>query len=239
MSKVDIGESTRSRYRRGVQTITLNDTDQEADGAEESCSAEAREAARKPPGRVRKNMDMDPVKLAAVKEIFGVCTETGAADVAGSRLSPAISPTSSRSLRTGAPAIAMDDPLALLLLAGSGIGGLLLIPFGLPGLWVILLGILGYGWLTDFRTLSVGLLALAIGLALVGEVVEAWLGFRLARRYGGSRRAGWGALLGGLVGAVVGVPLPLVGSVVGAFVGAFAGAALFEYTQARHSGAAA
>ncbi|MGH7628887.1 MAG: DUF456 family protein [Gemmatimonadales bacterium] len=133
----------------------------------------------------------------------------------------------------------MDDPLALLLLIGAGIAGLLLIPFGLPGLWVILLGILGYGWLTEFRTLSVGLLALAIGLAVLGEAVEAWLGFRLARRYGGSRRAGWGALLGGLIGAVVGVPLPLVGSVVGAFVGAFAGAALFEYTQARHSGAAA
>ena len=133
----------------------------------------------------------------------------------------------------------MDDPLALLLLISAGVAGLLRIPFGLPGLWVILLGILGYGWLTEFRTLSVGLLALAIGLAVLGEVVEAWLGFRLARRYGGSRRAGWGALLGGLVGAVVGVPLPLVGSVIGGFVGAFAGAALFEYTQARHSGTAA
>jgi uncharacterized protein YqgC (DUF456 family) len=110
-----------------------------------------------------------------------------------------------------------------------------LIPFGLPGLWVILLGILAYGWLTEFRTLSTGLVALAFGLAILGEVVESVVGFRFARRYGGSSRAGWGALVGGLVGAIVGVPVPIIGSVVGGFVGAFLGAALFEYTRARHS----
>jgi hypothetical protein len=32
------------------------------------------------PRRVRKNMDMDPVKLAAVKKLFGVSTETEAVD---------------------------------------------------------------------------------------------------------------------------------------------------------------
>ena len=114
------------------------------------------------------------------------------------------------------------------LLAAAGIVGLLLIPLGLPGLWVIVLGILGYGWLTGFATVKAWLLVLVIGLALLGEVVEAWIGFRFARRYGGSSRAGWGALLGGLVGAIVGVPLPIVGSVIGAFVGAFAGAALLS-----------
>jgi len=132
----------------------------------------------------------------------------------------------------------MSDSAASLVLLAASVAGLLLIPFGLPGLWVIVLGIVTYGWLTDFRTLSAGLVALAIGLALLGEVVEAWVGFRFAQRYGGSRRAGWGALLGGLVGALVGVPVPVVGSVVGGFVGAFAGAALFEYTRARRSGGA-
>ena len=111
----------------------------------------------------------------------------------------------------------------------------MLVPFGLPGLWLIVLGVLSYGWLTDFRTVSVGLIVLVVALALVGEVVEAWLGFRMARRYGGSSRAGWGALVGGLAGAVIGVPVPVVGSVIGGFVGAFVGAALFEYTRARHS----
>ncbi|MBA3318384.1 MAG: DUF456 domain-containing protein [Gemmatimonadales bacterium] len=129
----------------------------------------------------------------------------------------------------------MTDLTAVLLLIAAGLTGLVLIPFGLPGLWVIVLGILGYGWLTDFQTLSAGFLALVIGLAALGELAEAWIGFRFAQRYGGSSRAGWGALIGGLVGAVVGVPVPVVGSVIGGFVGAFAGAALFEYSRARRS----
>jgi uncharacterized protein YqgC (DUF456 family) len=131
-----------------------------------------------------------------------------------------------------------DLPPVLVLII-SGLVGLVLIPLGLPGLWVILLGIIGYGWLTDFRTLSAGFLILATVLALLGEVLESWIGFRFARRYGGSSRAGWGALVGGLIGAIVGVPVPIVGSVVGGFVGAFLGAAVFEYTRARQSGVAA
>jgi uncharacterized protein YqgC (DUF456 family) len=133
----------------------------------------------------------------------------------------------------------MGDLAGVLLLLVACLAGLVLIPFGLPGLWVMILGIVGYGWLTDFRTVSLGLLVLVIALAVVGEVIEAWLGFQFAKRYGGSSPAGWGALLGGLVGAVVGVPVPLVGSVIGGFVGAFVGAALFEYSRARRTGAAA
>jgi uncharacterized protein YqgC (DUF456 family) len=131
------------------------------------------------------------------------------------------------------------DTLSILQLVGSGIVGLLLIPLGLPGLWVIVIGILGYGWLTDFRTLSAGLLILIIALALLGELFESWVGFRFAKRYGGSSRAGWGALVGGMAGAIVGVPVPIIGSVIGGFVGAFVGAALFEYTRARESGTSA
>jgi uncharacterized protein YqgC (DUF456 family) len=133
----------------------------------------------------------------------------------------------------------MPDTGAVILLIAASLVGLVLIPLGLPGLWVILLAILGYGWLTHFRTLSAGFLILAIALCLLGEVFESWIGFRFAQKYGGSSRAGWGALVGGLIGAVVGVPVPIVGSVIGGFVGAFLGAALFEYTRARHSETAA
>jgi uncharacterized protein YqgC (DUF456 family) len=133
----------------------------------------------------------------------------------------------------------MGDTPAILFLVACSLAGLLLIPLGLPGLWVMVLGMLAYGWLTSFQAVTAGTIALAVALAALGEVIEAWLGFRFARRYGGSSRAGWGALVGGLVGAVVGVPVPLIGSVIGGFVGAFAGAALFEYTRARHTGAAA
>lgn len=133
----------------------------------------------------------------------------------------------------------MSDLPSLLLLIITSLAGLLIIPFGLPGLWVMVLGVVAYGWLTGFQAVTAGIVALVLALAVVGEVIEAWLGFRLARRYGGSSRAGWGALAGGLIGAVVGVPVPLIGSVIGGFVGAFAGAALLEYTRARRTDAAA
>ncbi len=124
--------------------------------------------------------------------------------------------------------------MAALLLIVFLLTGLVLIPLGLPGLWVMLLGLLGYGWLTGFRTVGAGIILAALALALLGELVEWWVGFRFARRYGGSRRAGWGALVGGIVGAIVGVPVPVIGSVIGSFVGAFAGAVVFEYSREQH-----
>jgi len=124
--------------------------------------------------------------------------------------------------------------LALIVLVCADVVGLILIPFGLPGLWIMMGGILAYGWLTDFRSVGV-----ALAIAFFGEILDNWLGFRFAKRYGGSTRSGWGALLGGLVGAGIGVPIAFVGSVIGAFIGAFAGAAVFEYTYSRHAGVAA
>jgi uncharacterized protein len=128
--------------------------------------------------------------------------------------------------------------LPAILLAVCCVAGLLLVPLGLPGLWVMVLGVIGYGWLTGFHAVGVATIAVVVGLALVGEIIEWWLGFWFAERYGGSRRAGWGALVGGIVGAIVGVPVPVVGSVIGAFVGSFAGAAVFEYTRLRSPGVA-
>jgi uncharacterized protein YqgC (DUF456 family) len=130
------------------------------------------------------------------------------------------------------------DVSPVLLIVISGLVGLVLIPLGLPGLWVILLGIVGYGWLTDFQTMSATFLIVIVVLAILGEVFEAWIGFRYAQKYGGSKRAGWGALIGGIVGAIIGVPVPIIGSVIGGFAGAFAGAALFEYTAAKRAGGA-
>lgn len=121
--------------------------------------------------------------------------------------------------------------MAYALLALSQVAGLLLVPFGLPGTWVQVLGVVGYGFATDFRTVGWATITIVLLLAAAGEVVEFTLGGRYARKYGGSRRAAWGAILGGLVGAFMGVPLPIIGSIIGAFVGAFAGAALMELTR--------
>lgn len=127
------------------------------------------------------------------------------------------------------------DLVASVVLAAAVLGGLILIPLGLPGLWVMVGGILAYGWLTSFRSVGVVLIAIVLALAFLGEVIDNWIGFRFAKRYGGSSRAGWGALLGGVVGAMVGVPVAIVGSVLGAFLGSFVGAALFEYTVSRRA----
>lgn len=130
------------------------------------------------------------------------------------------------------------DALAIVILATAVVVGLLLIPLGLPGLWVMVGGILAYGWLTSFRSIGVATIAIVLGIAFLGEIIESWLGFRFAKRYGGSGRSGWGALIGGLVGAVIGVPIPVIGSVIGAFLGSFIGAALFEYSASRQLGVA-
>ncbi len=128
--------------------------------------------------------------------------------------------------------------LALALLIGLGLAGLAMIPLGLPGLWVMVGGILVYGWLTGFRSVGVATIVIVLGIAFLGEIIDNWLGFRFAKRYGGSSRSGWGALIGGLVGAGVGVPIAIIGSVIGAFIGSFIGAALFEFSYSRHAGIA-
>jgi uncharacterized protein len=132
----------------------------------------------------------------------------------------------------------MSHLLPVLVLALLFLAGLALIALGLPGLWLMVAAVVGYGWLTGFRSIGVVTIAIALALALLGELFELWLGYGLARRYGGSKRAGWGALIGGLVGAVVGVPVPLVGSVIGALLGSFAGAMLFEYSRSWTAGPA-
>ena len=132
----------------------------------------------------------------------------------------------------------MDPALLIWLMAACFLVGLALVALGLPGLWVMVLAVAGYGWLTDFHGVGNWTILAAVALAGVGEIVEAWLGFGLARRYGGSKRAGWGALLGGIVGAVIGVPVPVIGSVIGAFIGSFAGAMIFEYSKSYAAGGA-
>lgn len=119
--------------------------------------------------------------------------------------------------------------MAVILLAAICLVSLFIIPLGLPGTWVMLAAGVGYsilvpnsiGWIT-----LVGVTAIAV----ITEIFEFTLAGQYARKYGGSRRASWGAIIGGTVGAIVGVPVPIIGSIIGAFVGAFLGALVFEYS---------
>lgn len=128
--------------------------------------------------------------------------------------------------------------LDVVLLAAGQLIGLLLVPLGLPGLWVMLGAAALHELLAQPPTIGWVAIGICAGLAAIAEVLEFTLSVRYTKKYGGSKRAGWGALVGGLVGAVMGVPIPIVGSVIGAFAGSFVGALLAEYSVARQSGAA-
>jgi uncharacterized protein len=126
--------------------------------------------------------------------------------------------------------------MALLILACVIVLSLVLIVLGLPGLWIMVASAVTYnlivpgdpiGWFT--------LVAVAV-LALVAELLEFTMTGRYARKYGGSRRAGWGAIIGGMVGAFVGFPVPIVGPIIGAFVGSFCGALVAELTGGASAG---
>jgi len=111
------------------------------------------------------------------------------------------------------------------------VAGLVMLPFGLPGLWVMAGAVLLDATVVPSHVVSLRLgivLTLVAGLAVVVEIA---LAGRFARRYGGSRRAGWGAMAGSLIGAFAGVPVPIVGSMIGAFAGAFIGALVAELSQ--------
>src|SRR5438105_14989856 len=103
----------------------------------------------------------------------------------------------------------MNHTVAVVLLGVCSVAGLALVALGLPGLWLICAVVLGFGLLTGFHSIGFVTIGIMVALALLGELLELWLGFGLARRYGGSPRGGWGALLRGVMGAVVGGQVPV------------------------------
>jgi len=128
--------------------------------------------------------------------------------------------------------------MLLLLLAIALLACIVVIPLGLPGTWLMLAAALGFNLLSTTAHIGTVTFVVAAGLALVAEVLEFTVSTRYTTRYGGSRRAGWGAIVGGIVGAIVGVPIPIIGSVIGAFAGSFAGAYLAERTNRADNAAA-
>lgn len=112
---------------------------------------------------------------------------------------------------------------------------IVLIPLGLPGLW-ILAALVGVGvWAGE---VSAWVFLLALLLAGAAELAE-WLIVRsMNLRYGGSNRAFWGAIIGGFVGVLVGAPIPVIGSILAGFLGSFIGAAAVTYHELRDAEAA-
>lgn len=110
------------------------------------------------------------------------------------------------------------------------LGGIIIIPFGIPGTFVIVGNAFIYAWLTDFSEVTWKFLGILLLIAVAVEVLEFFIGAATAGKYGASKLGMVGAIVGGFLGAVWGTSIvPLVGTLLGAFLGAFAGAGLFEY----------
>jgi len=121
--------------------------------------------------------------------------------------------------------------MAVLLLVGAIVLGLLMIPFGMPGTLILFGAALCYYLLVPGGGIGLTTVIIIGVLMAIAEGLEWVLTTRFTRKYGGSRRAGWGAIIGGMVGGFMGVPIPIVGPVIGAFLGAFIGAFAFEWSR--------
>ena len=116
------------------------------------------------------------------------------------------------------------------LFLGMG-AGLIMIPFGLPGVGIILLSIGIYSFATRFSAaVSFNLLILFCVLTLFAETADNWLMALGARKFGASRAAVWLSFVGAILGSVLlGPLLALVMGILGPFVGAFAGSFLIVF----------
>lgn len=116
-----------------------------------------------------------------------------------------------------------------LVLLGMGVS-LLSVPFGVPGVWIMVA-------LASFLAFS-GAMSWPVwfalgGIAAVAELAEWGAVGALGRKYGGSARAFWGAILGGFAGLFVGLPVPILGSVIAALIGSVLGAAVVTLWETR------
>lgn len=119
----------------------------------------------------------------------------------------------------------MEFTLAYALLLLACLLGILVTPVALPGTLIILVAAFAFAWATGFATLGWPILLALLLIAAAAEATEWITGAIGARRYGGSRRAAWLAILGGFVGGLLGTPFGFgLGAIPGALAGAFLGA---------------
>ena len=129
----------------------------------------------------------------------------------------------------------MDTTLLLFLLAALlialGIAGLLL-P-GLPGMPLLVGGLIAAAWAEGFEKVGVGTLAALAVLGFLGTFIDFAAGSFGAKRFGASRAGMAGAATGALLGLFFGLP----GILLGPFAGAVAGE-LLTRRSARAAGRA-
>src|SRR4051812_49468701 len=106
--------------------------------------------------------------------------------------------------------------MEVLILAAVIVLSLLMIPFGMPGTLVMFAAALCYKLLVLQGGIGWPSVVVVGILMAIAEGLEWTLAARFAKKYGGSPRAGWGAVIGGVGGGVMGGAIPLCRSVRGA-----------------------
>ncbi|MDD5328136.1 MAG: DUF456 domain-containing protein [Phycisphaerae bacterium] len=114
---------------------------------------------------------------------------------------------------------------------------LTLVPFALPGNWLIIITTALFAWWhADENMFSVYTLIIITILAILGELVEFLGGVTGAKKAGAGFRGSLGAIIGAVTGAIIGtflIPIPLLGTLLGSCAGAAILACLFEVTGGR------
>ena len=132
----------------------------------------------------------------------------------------------------------MKETAGLIVLILGMLLGVVAIPFGLPGVAIILASVLVYAVLTGF---GAGVSGLFFGvlcvLTVIAETADNWLTALGARRFGASRASMWLSVLGGLAGAIlIGGPAAFLLGPFGPIAGGFAGAFLIVFVYERYTG---
>jgi uncharacterized protein YqgC (DUF456 family) len=97
----------------------------------------------------------------------------------------------------------------------------------MPGLPLIWLAMLVYGFVENFTEMTAGFLTATLVVVIVTQVAEQYARAWGAKRYGAGRAGTWGAVIGSIAGLFF---MP-IGLVVGPFIGAMA----FELAAGRSS----
>lgn len=103
------------------------------------------------------------------------------------------------------------------------VASLLLHLFGLPANWLVLIFAALWTFFAPGDAMTVTILVVMAGLAILGEVMEMLMAHLWGKKYGASNKASIAGMIGAIVGAIICAPI-LFG--IGAFFGALAGAFL-------------
>lgn len=108
------------------------------------------------------------------------------------------------------------------------LAGLIWSAFSGMGTLLIFIGAFFIGWVTDFQIINIAVLTILLSLFVLGELLEYLLVLWGAEKFGASKKAAWGALIGGILGGFIGLFLGAVGVFPMILLGIFLGGFLVE-----------